>query len=349
MFTKERALLPSLCFLHISAIIISMKELLGKVPFLFLLAILVIANACGTEVTSSPTTSTPTTTSTSVKNTTKTKTTTTTSVTPIPGKVKTTRLSQDGITLTISTNKETYVPGETVVVTASVENTTANTITYFLANIGDPTPAVYLSNNANFRGFALEEKGFSRTVIPAYTSGQLKPHQTVSREVVWDQKAFSPTLSQAPNGRYNIGCGITLGDYFNEASLKNISCNFDIFIVGDATWTTAEQAKNTALNLPDVAKWLIDHSGENIAKIVDGNYFITYNDLWQQITPDFKINNLSFSELQNSLPDMLMEYQDDNLILTWKSRYGMKPHMVKVWINLKNGSVTDKQFFDKVS
>ncbi len=180
-----------------------------------------------------------------------------------------TQIIESDILIKLSINKNTYVPGELVLITASVDNLSPGPVEYALANEGDPTPYVYLEDSPYFHGFPLEENpGVVRTVLPRYNTGQLNPNEPVTRNVVWDQMILFKN-QQAPEGTYSARCGITLGNYQDRSSLKPLSVSLHIYIVGAPEWITPEQAEAIALDLPEVTSWREEHSGKNLINEVD--------------------------------------------------------------------------------
>jgi hypothetical protein len=155
-----------------------MKYMRYLIKIAFLLSLIVVittACACSAEANTSA----------ASINSTVVTTTNSPSVTSISSRENIAQIVDGDILLSISTNKDTYMPGEVILVTASVENRSPNPVKYILFNRGDPTPYVYLEKNPYFSGFGLEEKGvLGRTVAPMYTGGQLKPYEIVKREVV---------------------------------------------------------------------------------------------------------------------------------------------------------------------
>jgi len=262
----------------------------------------------------------------------------------------TAQVLENDILIRLSTNKETYKPGKTVVVTASVENISSNPVVYTMACKGDPTPYVYLKNNPYFSSFYLEEKewGGIRTVQPLVTLGQLDPYETVTRQVVWDQKFRD---FQAPQGTYSIKGSIKLGDFRDESPLKTVSVELDIHIVGAPQWITQEQAKDIVLNLPEVSAWLEAHSGKNLVKEEDGNVFVLLDSGWYKASPTFDFYESNKTVTLDELPDWVPEAHVDVLHEPWLikigTHLGTAPHRIEVWANPETGEIIDIQFYEK--
>jgi hypothetical protein len=267
-------------------------------------------------------------------------------------KKNTNQILENDILLKISTSKDTYVPGEVILITASVENQSPNPVKYALSSMGNPTPSVYLENNLYFSGFPLEEKelGGVRTVVPMVTGGQLKPHEIIKREVIWDQMILLRN-QQAPQGTYSIGCGLTIGDYQNESSQKRLSVILDIHIVGAPKWITLEQAKNIALNLPEVKTWQETHSGKSVVKQENGNYYVFMMGDWQKVAPQFSASEqktpLTLNNYKEWMPDVNVTLDKSTWIITMGTKMGPNPHFVRIQINPVTSSVVDAQFSDK--
>jgi hypothetical protein len=272
------------------------------------------------------------------------------SISPDLTKVNTAQFVDTDVILKISTNKDTYIPGEIIQVDASAENRSPDTVKYGLACQGDPTPYVNLENNAYFSGFPLEEKelGGVRTVVPMFSSGQLKPHEIVKRKVVWDQKILLQN-QQAPQGTYNIICWMSLGNYQNESLQKHISVNLNINIVDAPKWITPEQAKNIVLGLPEVKNWQETHSGKNVVKQENGNYYIFMMGEWQKVAPQFIGNEqktpLTIENYKEWMPDVNITLEKGIWIITMGTKMGPNPHFVTINVDPVTGDVLDLKFY----
>lgn len=263
---------------------------------------------------------------------------------------QTTKHEEDNILLELSTNKTLYNAGETVLVTASIENLSPDSIKYTLSSLGYDIPLVSLNANQYFGSIALEEEklGGIRTVQPMVTVEQLKGYEKRTREVVWDQKYGG---AQAPPGIYQIGCYITLGDYYrNESLLKTISINLHINIVGSTEWITAERAKSIALAIPEIAQWREEHSGKHLVKEEPDGIYLLESGEWVKVSPEIIIDtesgqSLTLEELSGWMPEPLVLFDDESWLVTMATKLGNPPVFVKVWIDLHDGSVRDVQIY----
>jgi hypothetical protein len=253
------------------------------------------------------------------------------------------------IQLKISTDKDTYYPGDIVNITASVENTSSISIDYHLGNIGDPTPYIYLESNSYFHGFLLEENGVPRLVLTLPTSGQLKPNSVVTRQVIWNQMFYSK--EQAPQGTYQITCWLTLEGDRNGSSLKTLKVSKDIILKGSLVYITPDQAQNIALSLPAVQAWRESHSGKNVIKQENGQYYLMYDGEWQKIAPQFSGNEqrmpLTVDNHNEWMPDVTTIFENSQYIITMGTKVGPNPHFVKIQIDPVTGSIIELKLTDK--
>jgi len=110
---------------------------------------------------------------------------------------------REGARLTLSLDRSSYRPGETITVLATVENSTQDPVTYTLRNLGDP--AIYV--RLDFPGGAtfLRHPDDPEIMQPAINTAVLEPGETFTRTVFWDQLLGSgPDARQAPPGEYTI-------------------------------------------------------------------------------------------------------------------------------------------------
>jgi len=261
-------------------------------------------------------------------------------------RTNTTQLTEDNVLLRLSTDNKVYSPGEIIVVEASVENLTPEPVEYTLYSKGNPFPGVHLESNSYFEGFSLYERGGEPSaVLPVVTMEQLEPHEKVTREVVWDQK-FKGV--QAPEGSYSISAGITLGDYYQgEEFIKNVSVNLEIQISGAPQWISQEEAIDIAVNVPEVSEWRELHSGKNLVKEENGDFYLLLTGEWIRISSDYRPEDLSLSEFNDWVPGVFVELKDEIWLVSTGTKYGMPPYFVEVRIDPESGSVLDVQFNER--
>jgi hypothetical protein len=187
-------------------------------------------------------------------------------------------ITDKNILLKITTEKDTYAPGEIIYITGSVENLSSKSIEYVLGNIGDPVPYFSINTNSYFRGFSLYDENGPPMVLTMQTTGQLNPHSKIERTVIWNQKysRYQP----APQGTYKFTCGITLGNWTDSSKQKHFSVSREINVVGVSTSIGPEDAKKIALNIPEVKAWVEAHSGteawplDTYVELYEGNWVI---------------------------------------------------------------------------
>lgn len=111
-----------------------------------------------------------------------------------------------GVILTLSTERRIYLPGEPVVAEVHVTNTSAVPIDYATGHIGDPSIRVTLTKTPMGDEVELQERGREQwAVLPVPQLYTLEPGQSITREVVWNQRLSSrPGAEQVPAGTYNI-------------------------------------------------------------------------------------------------------------------------------------------------
>jgi hypothetical protein len=255
----------------------------------------------------------------------------------------TAQINANGIVLTISTNKAVYKSGELVIVNATVENQSENTFEY-TSGLENFLPAIYLEDNPYFNGFALWEKELQHdfSMAGGIITKQLKPHEIHKRRVIWDQK-FDQKRHIAPQGEYSISCGIT------KATNIIVSVDIHIQIAGAQKWITQEQAKDIALSVSEVRAWLDQHTGDNIIKEENGNYFVCFHEEWQQVSPQFTITEtetLNLSDLQEWTPEVYVLLDNSQWIVRTGTKLGMNPHFIKITIDPVTGSILNTDFSD---
>jgi hypothetical protein len=197
------------------------------------------------------------------------------------------------IQLKISTDKDTYIPGEIINVTGSVENISSKNIG---AMAGYDQNPVYISLNTNSQfGFPLYDRVYKTApiVLTIITSPQLEPHRAITRTVVWDQviwdRIAEHNTDQVPPGTYTFTCRVTFG-ITNSGERNSITTSKEIKIILPPEWITLEQAKTIALDLPEVKKWQEDHSGKGVVKQENGDNFALRLGEWKKVLPNYPLD-----------------------------------------------------------
>lgn len=260
------------------------------------------------------------------------------------------KIKENTYSITISTDKETYQPGETVQVTATVENLTDAPVSYWLANSGDPFPSVSLQDDRYSAGVSLQEKDYiGGIVVPVIVNKELKPHEIVTREVVWDQKLnYQGTAFQAPAGTYQIVCGVSSGVYDSKNTTIPTQISLAIQIAGAPVWITPDQAKAVTFKLPDISAWVEAHSGKNITKTENGKQYLLSMDSWIDFGPGSTITfgdgTFTFNDLQTWVPSPNIALDKGSWRILLATKLGLSPHTVQIWVDPVTSAVKDIQY-----
>jgi hypothetical protein len=250
--------------------------------------------------------------------------------------------TDQGTLLSISSDKAIYHPGETVRITASAANLTDAQIEYTLMNLEDPQIYIYLEETPFSGGQSLLEEDYKfQAVHPMVTSEVLEAKQLITRKVIWDQQLPThPDPIQAPSGIYRISCTFIVGPYSTVKEPTGLSTGIEIQIEGAGNVISPEKALEIARAVPEVAAWVVQHSGSNVFKYENGDYYTNLYNTWEKVAPGFIWNGMTMEEMQKS-------YEPDHNVMmvgnVWEvgffTKLGEPPNEIWVKIDSTTGKV----------
>jgi len=243
--------------------------------------------------------------------------------------------TQDGIILTLSTDKQVYQPGEIIAVEARVENASSIPFSYTMWSIGDPAIYVAVTETPYSGGVELYEKGHEiANVLPEVTADTLAPGQSITRKVIWDQLLPTyPQSIQAPSGKYNIRAVFHIGAYSSNNKPFPLTANVEIEITGTAKIITPEDALCLALELPEVKQWYDEHSGPNLVRVENGEYYVWFEIGWQKVDPLFTYNGLDIDQLQKYTPESNVLVTGEKWQVLLFTKLGPSPNEIRVEVD----------------
>jgi hypothetical protein len=92
-----------------------------------------------------------------------------------------------------------------------------------------------------------------------------------------------------------------------------------------------------------VQEWINNHSGEAIAKIENGDYFILFYDGWQKTVQE------EFEKLRNGIYHIEKDirFVDGNWEVNYLSKIGPSPSRIQVIVNGGSGEVLSLETFER--
>lgn len=258
-----------------------------------------------------------------------------------PGQIGvTSEIINYGVRLKITSDKAIYHPGDTVHIAVSVENVTQNPIEYPL--FGNPPIYVDLEDTPYALGQELVEKNYE----PPLLNGSigyiyLNAKESISRKVIWDQQIqTNPNKIQAPAGTYRISGGFMVGHYTYGGERTSVSASIEIQVADSWQIILPDKALEIARNIPEVATWVTQHSGPNLVKYENGQYYIYILSDWQKVDPDFTGNGMTLSQIQQSYePDKHVLMVGNHWEVHFFTKMGPAPNEIIVTIEPTTGNV----------
>ena len=117
--------------------------------------------------------------------------------------------SKNNLLLSIHSNYQVYISGETVLVTVTVENQSDAVITLLLTGGGAPSINVSVSSKLN-GNIGLRHPNEPRFHTTALEKKYLNPGEIITREVYWDLSIGDNIV--APDGNYTITSSVVITD-----------------------------------------------------------------------------------------------------------------------------------------
>jgi hypothetical protein len=250
--------------------------------------------------------------------------------------------TEKGIQLRISSDKAVYQPGEIVYITASVENLSDLPQKYTLWNIEDPAIYVYLDETPYAEGQALYEKDYQEKESIGEVASELLPaKQRIAREVVWNQQLFTyPDPIEAPTGNYRIHCEFFIGSYSTDIEPVKLSTSVEIRVENAKIIITPDEAIAIARRAPDVESWYNEHSGPNLVKYENNQYYLYFESGWERASPDTTVDGMTLEEFRQSYEPAYNALMVDNI---WQVRFftkfGAPPNVMIVNIEPTTGKI----------
>jgi hypothetical protein len=199
------------------------------------------------------------------------------------------------ISLTISTDKKEYLPGETIKINTSIYNNSSDNIMYSTEcapiNIENQFPgSVFIATKYN--NIYPSQKGIDNNIVCA-GGNSLKPSELKKGIFEWDQEIEFPNSSiQLPSGEYEIIVSFTDNkNYDKSKKTETYSASTKIVITGnEKEFITKEEAKTIALSDDIIKTWYENHEGINIVKEKNDKCYIENGSTYKY--PDNFCDNL---------------------------------------------------------
>jgi hypothetical protein len=171
---------------------------------------------------------------------------------------------------------------------------------------------------------------------------QLDPGETVTKEVIFlPKERIDSSLVSATSGTYHVVVHFNPVDENEEQSIKvqtsiSIKGNDEIII-------SQEDAKKATNTDPKVQQWIKNHTGDQVSKVENGEYYLLWYDGWH------KTNEEEYLLMRKGIfqEEMGIEFSENNWEITYLSKLGPAPHRIEITINGKTGDVLSVKTFEK--
>lgn len=255
------------------------------------------------------------------------------------------RAVSDDVYLTLTSDKYSYQPGEKIRVTVVLENQSQRIAPYWVPNSGDPAVTVTTRIPGLETTVELSETDIPRVKRAVQEKRNLDPKQRLTRPVFWDQ--FLPgdenRRLRAPSGKYTIVAAFNRGT--PDGGLPPLVARLDIELAGSQqVLISKEKARDVAMRVPAVEKWLRDHSWAGLVYNDGTKYYLASDEGQPEAVQRSDGYWLSISAEQaeayrSETPQESSVFSSEGWSFRFSSRLGRAPHWIEVVIEPQTGTV----------
>ncbi|MFH0876496.1 MAG: hypothetical protein V1859_11255 [archaeon] len=251
------------------------------------------------------------------------------------------KMSQDGLTLSVKTDKEAYSVEEEIKVHAELENTGKKSISYSVANPCEPDYYVYIDLPAKERIYFEEDDFFDSACVQVIDNRAIVAKQKITRDVLWDSMLNTvPQKMPAFPGKYAL---TTIFSYIIDGKQKDLIVINNIEIKGEAKLKlTKEKAIRSAYKDDRVIEWYNAHVGKALVEEEYGKYYII------SISGRDRIDNTTAQKILESEPTIDAFLSNNLWTINFMSLYGEEPLRLSVIVDAISGETKDVRFIGSV-
>jgi hypothetical protein len=251
--------------------------------------------------------------------------------------------TKEGIAFELKLDRNTFELGDEIAVEATATNTSDKSVHYQSGSSTCPTH-ILLSVESEETGRRLIPKpsGESRPCTDDINVSSLEPGQSVSETAVFfPYEWIHSGQEEAYGGKYGVEASIRL----TESGLEDVVLiRTSIIIKGTGLKIiSAERAEEIALGHKDTKKWILNHSGERISKIVDGEHYLLWGDKW------FKASEEEYERLRNGIYDQekTVSYKDGTWTVRYVSKLGGTPSVIEIIVDAQSEKIIEIRLHER--
>ena len=255
-----------------------------------------------------------------------------------PGYIKAYTQITEGIRLEVLFNQESWRSGDKIKVLFRVTNMTEKPIPWQAGSMSfGPAGSIQAFITLQGSDFRLLEDGEPRMGDTAMLYGQLEPGDSIEKTVVWTT-AYTldgQEILQAWSGDHTLNIAFARGQEDNSGFL---TWQQSIKIEADGTSLqiiSRDQAIDIARNQPEYDAFRLAHSGDAVAKIENGQYFVNFAGTWEKVTEEL------YQETFNKMmaPGAAAQWQDGIWRVVISEKLGDPPNELIIEIDGYTGKV----------
>lgn len=260
----------------------------------------------------------------------------------LPGYVKILTQINEGIRLDVLLNQESWRSGDKIKVLFRVTNLTEQPVPWQAGSMSFG-PAGSIQANIVLQGadVRLIEDGEPRMGDTAMLYGQLEPGESIEKTVVWTTTYTlnGQDILEAWTGEHTLHITFARGQ---EDSSRFLTWKHSIKIEAEGISRqiiSRDQAIETARIQPEYDTFRLAHSGDAVAKIENGQYWVNFAGTWEIVTEEL------YQETFNKMmaPGASAEWQDGIWRVVFTEKLGNPPNELAIEIDGYTGEVLSVQ------
>lgn len=260
----------------------------------------------------------------------------------MPGYVKILTQITEGMRLDVLFNQESWRSGDKIKVLLRVTNLTEQPIPWQAGSMSFG-PAGSIQANIVLQGTDvwLIEDGEPRMGDTAMLYGQLEPGESIEKTVVWTTTYTlnGQDILEAWTGEHTLHITFARGQEDNSGFL---AWQHSIKIEAEGTIRqiiSRDQAIETARIQPEYDTFRLAHSGDAVAKIEDGQYWVNFAGTWEKVSEEL------YQETFNKMmaPGASAEWLNGVWRVVFTEKLGNPPNELVIEIDGYTGEVLSVQ------
>ncbi|WLD91602.1 hypothetical protein [Alkalihalobacillus sp. AL-G] len=239
---------------------------------------------------------------------------------------------QDKVKLELHINKDSFTLEDKIIVTAKATNTSEEDISY----LSNGSCGITLDIRSPYFGRFVEvesncnDTNATRKTLQSGESIEIKKSYIPKLNMTLFRHEEDTELVPAPSGDYQVAArmGFEMGE-------PGISVKKSVHIDGGKQLLTIEEIDKAVHEHNKVKDWIENHTGDNVAKEDNGNYYIRENGDWVRVNKD------TYKNLPTGIKEPGRFFENGHWKLKYTNQLGDAPYTLEVTVDAYTGEVIE--------